>query len=99
MPDENVTIQGIYYGPISVQIQADWAERAMGYYGAIVNLTAVLSGADGLDCTLQWQYRENGEWVNWKTPTLDRTTSYELNEETSARMWRVIVTDARPHQE
>ena len=99
MPDENVTIQGIYYGPISVQIQADWAEREMGYYGAIVNLTAVLSGADGLDCTLQWQYRENGEWVNWKTPTLDRTTSYELNEETSARMWRVIVTDARPHQE
>lgn len=99
MPDEDVTIQGIYYGPISVQIQSDWGEREMGYYGATVNLTAVLGGADGLDCTLQWQYKVNGEWVNWGIPTLDRTISYELNEDTSARVWRVIVTDARPHQE
>ena len=99
MPEEDIVIEGIYYGPITIDIESDWQDDVIGYQGAIINLTAVLHDAEGLDCTIQWQYLADGEWVNWKEPTMNRKTSYELTEETSGRTWRVIVTEAKPHQD
>lgn len=99
MPETDIVLKGIYYGPISIDIESDWQDGTVGYEGAIITLTAVLHDADDLDCTIQWQYLADGEWVNWKEPTLNRKTSYELTKETSGRIWRVIVTDAKPHQD
>jgi uncharacterized repeat protein (TIGR02543 family) len=99
MPEADIVLKGIYYGPISIDIESDWQDGTVGYEGAIITLTAVLHDADDLDCTIQWQYLADGEWVNWKEPTLNRKTSYELTKETSGRIWRVIVTDAKPHQD
>ncbi len=98
MPDEDVEITGKYYGPIYVDIYSDWTGGSIAYKGAMITLTAELTGAEGLDCDLQWQYLKDDQWVNEDNAT-GITHIYELNEETSGRIWRVIVTDARPHQE
>ena len=39
-----------------------------------------------------------GSWINLPDSNKINIT-YELNEETSARVWRVLVTDAKPHQD
>ncbi len=99
MPGEEMEITGIYYGPIDVDIESDWPDGKAGYKGAKITLTAILHGAEGLDCTLQWQYKgADGSWINLPDSNKINIT-YELNEETSARVWRVLVTDAKPHQD
>ena len=101
MPDADVVITARYYGPIDVEIVSDWEDGKIGYYGAKIKLTAVVKEAEdlNLDYSYQWQYVDgNGQWVNLEGAT-EVTTTYVLNEETSARVWRVIVTDARPHQD
>lgn len=98
MPNEAVTITGAYYGPISVRIKSDWPDGKIGYWGAQIKLTAILTGAEGLDCTLQWQYVKDGEWVDLEGATGMEIT-YVLNEETSERTWQVLVTDVKPHQD
>ena len=101
MPAEDVEITPVYYGPIDVSISSDWQEGSIGYKGAMVTLTAVVNAKDNLnlDYTYQWQYKGgNGEWVDLPDAT-EVTITYELNEATSARIWRVLVTDAKPHQD
>ena len=98
MPAENVTITPEYYGPIYVEITIDWPADKPSYFGAIINLTANLTGAEGLDYSLQWQYKDGDKWVD-QTGEKELKMSYELTEETSGRIWRVIVIDARPHQD
>ncbi len=98
MPEEDVRIVGAYYGPIYVDIVSDWPEDKAGYLGATINLTAVLRGAEGLDCSLQWQYQGENGWVDVPGAT-EINLTYQLTEETSGRIWRVVVTDAKPHQD
>jgi hypothetical protein len=59
--------------------------------GSQIELTAVLTGYDGLEPAYQWQYSDGGEWKD-----IDGATSsvYLLNvtEENSTYNWRVSVT-------
>jgi hypothetical protein len=59
--------------------------------GSQIELTAVLTGYDGLEPAYQWQYNDGGEWKD-----IDGATSsvYLLNvtEENSTYNWRVSVT-------
>ena len=95
VPATDVEITGTYYGPIDVDILSDWEAGEIGYSGAIITLTAVPHGPEGLEYTYQWQYLVNGEWIPMENAT-EKTLSYELKEETSSRTWRVVITDARP---
>ena len=99
MPAEDVEITGTYYGPIGVYIEMDWPTNQQGYYGAKVPLRATLTGAEGLDCTLQWQKSTDG--INWTDVegAHEITLTYDLNEETANLNWRVLVTDVKPKQE
>ena len=98
MPADDVIVEGTYYGPIDVDIVSDWKPGQVGYPGAKINLTAVVSGPENLDYDYQWQYQSGDEWITIEGAT-EVTYSYELNAETSGRIWRVTVTDARLHQD
>ncbi len=94
--DEDVEITGVYYGPITVTIIPDWEVGEIGSEGAMFSMKAVVNGPDNLDYSLQWQYKDkNGNWVD-EHGANGYTHTYELNQETSARVWRVIVTNATP---
>ena len=102
VPDHDVVISKCYYGPIDVEIVIDWPDGMIGYMGATIKLTAVIKTQieENLDYTYQWQYRDSdGNWANYQDPTPASEITYELNEETSARVWRVLVVDAKPHQD
>ena len=99
--DQDVEITGKYYGPITVTISSDWEAGKVGFEGAVITLTAVVNGPKelNLDYALQWQYKgRDGSWVDVQGAT-GYTLTYDLDEETSARVWRVVVTDAWPHQD
>ena len=97
MPENDVEITGTYYGPIDIDIVSDWPNGKTGYFGATITLTANVTCKEDLEYTLQWQYSENGNWVN--VPGANGLKySYILDKETSGRIWRVIVTDAKPKQ-
>ena len=98
MPQGDVLVTPEYYGPIYIEIESDWPDDKPGYYGAIVNLTAKVTGMTGMDYTLQWQYKDGETWVNQPDANAMKLT-YELTEETSGRIWRAIVTSAVPHQD
>ena len=98
MPEDDVEITGEYYGPIYVDIRADWPEGQTADYGTMITLTAVLKNAEGLDCTLLWQYQDGDNWVDVPDSNKD-VIVYELTDETSGRIWRVAVIDAQPHRE
>ena len=99
MPGEEMEITGIYYGPIDVDIESDRPADRIGYKGAKITLTAIPHGPADLDYTYEWQYQDaDGNWAVLPNET-QQTVTYELNEETSARVWRVIITDAKPHQD
>lgn len=95
MPAEDVEITGTYYGPIDVDIVSDWPNDKIPYEGAIITLTALPSPKDKYEYTYQWQYDDQGEWANVEGAT-GKTYTYTLDEETSGRIWRVIITDAKP---
>lgn len=101
MPEGNVVIEPVYYGPFDVSILSDWPDNMIPYKGAAITLTADVKAKDDtvFDYTFQWQYLgADGEWV--VLPGEEGITiTYELNEETSGRVWRVIVTSAVPRQD
>ena len=98
MPDKDLDVTPLYYGPIDIDIVLDWPKGQEGYYGAQVPLRAILRGASGLDCTLQWQYLDsNGEWVD-QEGAHETSLTYTLNAETANRTWRVIITHIQPKQ-
>ena len=95
MPAEDTEISGTYYGPISVNILSDWVDGETGYAGTKITLTADIRGPEGLIYTCQWQYLADGRWTDMENET-GTTMTYELNDETSGRTWRVEITDVRP---
>ena len=101
MPEGNVLIEPVYYGPFDVSILSDWPDNMIPYKGAAITLTADVKAKDDtvFNYTFQWQYLgADGEWV--VLPGEEGITiTYELNEETSGRVWRVIVTSAVPRQD
>ena len=98
MPAEDTEISGTYYGPISVNILSDWVDGETGYAGTKITLTADIRGPEGLIYTCQWQYLADGRWTDMENET-GTTMTYELNDETSGRTWRVEITDVRPAAE
>ena len=97
MPAEPVEITGTYYGPIDVKIKSNWNDGDIGYPGATIVLKAVTDCADDLDYEFQWMYKSGDEWKEIPGATGD-TITYTLDEETSGRRWRVVVTNARLRQ-
>ena len=95
MPAEDTEISGTYYGPISVNILSDWDDWKAGYAGTKITLTADIRGPEGLVYICQWQYLADGRWTDLENET-GTTMTYELNDETSGRTWRVEITDVRP---
>ena len=100
MPAEDVEISSVYYGPIDVEIESDWKGGKVATSGLMITLTGTASNKDNLnlDYAYQWQYKVNGSWVDLEGAT-NKTITFELNEETAGRIWRVIVTDAWLHQD
>ena len=100
MPEENVEIKSVYYGPIDVDIISDWNGGNYGTKGTEITLTAIPSvmGDVNLDYAYQWQYQKDGIWVDVEGAT-EVNMTFGLNEETAKRIWRVIITDAWLHQD
>ena len=80
----------------SISLTSDF-ERAAGYVGEKITLTAHLTGFDGLtegvDYRLEWQYKTgDGSW----TPIANSsgtTYSFILNQTTTYYTWRVVAID------
>ena len=98
MPAEPVEVEGTYYGPINVRIRSDWNGDEIGLPGSKIVLTAVPECSEDLDYDFQWFYKDGDEWIEVPGVTGD-TVSYELDETTSGRTWRVVVTNVRLHQD
>lgn len=98
MPAEPVEVEGTYYGPINVRIRSDWNGDEIGLPGSKIVLTAVPECSEDLDYDFQWFYKDGDEWIKVPGVTGD-TVSYELDETTSGRTWRVVVTNVRLHQD
>ena len=72
-----------------VSISSDWPEDKIAYPGAVITLTATLTGFDE-GYTLQWQYSEDQQ--NWTDePGANALTyTYTLDETNARYYWRVI---------
>ena len=78
---------------MSIYITSSWPEGQPGYVGAQITLTAHLTGFEGKEYTLQWQYSDDLQ--NWKDIPGENgeTYTYSLNEETTRYQWRVVAAD------
>ncbi len=61
--------------------------------GTMVTMTAELTGFEGKEYTLQWQYTTDHETWNDVPDAHDLSYTYELNHETSKYYWRVVAND------
>ena len=77
----------------SVTISSDWPEDKPAFKGTKVTLTAHPKGFDDTAYTLQWQWSDDLE--NWQDieGATNETFTYEVNEETMIRYWRVKVIE------
>ena len=100
MPEEDVEITSVYYGPIDVEIVSDWAGGRVAARGTKIILTAIASvaGDIDLDYAYQWQYLKDGEWTDVEGAT-EVQMPFLLDDDTAARIWRVVITDAWPHRD
>ena len=83
--------------PLAIRISSSWPSGKVGYVGARITLTAELTGFEGREYILQWQYTTNpdsGEWID-APDAHDLTYTYILNEETTHYTWRVVAQDIR----
>ena len=81
--------------PLEIRISSDWTKGKVGYVGAKITLTATLTGFEGKEYTLQWQYSTDLEnWVD--IPGAHEITyTYILDEITTNYSWRCIARDIR----
>ncbi|MBE5789786.1 MAG: hypothetical protein E7325_09075 [Clostridiales bacterium] len=81
--------------PMSIRVISDWPKGQVGYPGAKITLTAELTGFEGIDYILQWQY--STDYVNWvdQPGANGMTFTYELDETTTQYTWRVVARTAQ----
>lgn len=78
---ENVSVD------ILSRIERRGAEPA---YGDVVTLTAVVSGTEGYETALQWEYRRDGQWLCAEGET-SLSISFALSEQSAGTEWRLRV--------
>lgn len=74
---------------MSISITSDWPAGKPGYRGAKITLTAHLTGFEGKQYKLQWQYSDGGDWKNVEGAN-GLTYTYSLDEKTTTYKWRVV---------
>lgn len=74
---------------MSISITSDWPAGKPGYRGARITLTAHLTGFEGKQYKLQWQYSDGGDWKNVEGAN-ELTYTYTLDEKTTTYNWRVV---------
>jgi hypothetical protein len=82
---------------LEIRITSNWPKGKLGYVGAKITLTAELTGFEGKEYTLQWQYTTDPESGNW-TDVPDAHAinyTYILDEETTTYTWRCVAQDIR----
>ena len=79
--------------PLSVAIVSSWPEGKPAFVGTQITLTAVVTGAEEGQYTLQWQKSENlTDWTD--IPDEKGTTmTYTLDSSTVKYHWRVVATE------
>ena len=81
--------------PLEIRITSDWTKGKVGYIGAKIKLTASLTGFEGKQYTLQWQYSTDQEtWID-VPDAHDITYTYILDETTTTYTWRCVAQDIR----
>jgi hypothetical protein len=80
---------------MSIYVTSSWPEGKPGYRGAEITLTAHLTGFEGRQYRLQWQYTDGiNDWTD--IPGADgEVFTYTLDEETTKNTWRVIALDVQ----
>jgi hypothetical protein len=82
---------------LEIRITSNWPKGKMGYVGAKITLTAELTGFEGKEYTLQWQYTTDPESNNWTdVPDAHEINyTYILDETTTTYTWRCVAQDIR----
>ena len=82
---------------LEIRIISDWPKGKIGYVGAKITLTAELTGFNGKEYTLQWQYTTDPESDNWtNVPDAHEINyTYILDETTTNYTWRCVAQDIR----
>ncbi len=80
-------------GQLIIKIESDWPAGKPAYEGTEITLTAKLTGFEGKEYTLQWQYSTDLEnWID-EPGANNITYTYTMNETTATYTWRVIAKD------
>lgn len=80
---------------LEIRITSDWTAGKTGRVGDRITLTAELTGFEGKEYTLKWQY--STDLVNWTdVPDAHEITyTYILDETTTHYTWRAVAEDIR----
>lgn len=83
-------------GEMIIVITSDWPDGKLGFVGAEITLKAELTGFEGKQYTLQWQYAvgDSDEWID--IPNTDSLTyTFKLNEVNTHYSWRCVARNVR----
>ena len=80
-------------GQMIIQIESTWPAGKPAYKGTEITLTAKLTGFEGKEYTLQWQYSTDlNNWID-EPGANNITYTYTMNETTATYTWRVVAKD------
>lgn len=83
-------------GQMVIFIHSDWPDGKLSYVGARITLTAELTGFEGREYTLQWQYAvgDSDNWIDIAGANND-TYIFTLDEINTHYNWRCVARDVR----
>ena len=79
-------------GPLEVYIVSSWPEDKPTYIGKEITLTAVVSGNEDTDYTLQWWYSIDLQSWTKEPGATGETFTYVLDETNAEYTWKVVVS-------
>lgn len=80
---------------MKIRVASSWTEGQIAFAGDEVTLTATLTGFEGKEYKLQWQYStDHQNWVDQEGAN-EPTYIYTLNDETAQYIWRVVALDVK----
>ena len=80
---------------MSIRVTSDLPSNQAIFEGTEVTLTAKLSGFEGKDYRLQWQYStDHQNWID-QNGANELVYTYILNEETARYIWRIVALDVK----
>lgn len=78
---------------MSIYVTSSWPAGKPGYRGEEITLTAHLTGFEGRQYRLQWQYTDGtNDWTDIPGAS-GETYTYTLDENTTKHTWRVVALD------